>query len=175
MLASLNKPVVTTLHTVLRDPSPGQKQTLSRICQHSTLVVVQAGMAGKLLQEVYGVPESKITMIHHGAPDVPFLDPAYYKDQFQAEGKKVLLTFGLLSPSKGLEYAIEAMAEVVKEVPNALYIILGATHPEVKRVHGGAVPPLPGEAGPETRPDEKRGFLQPVCHPGETDSVPGGY
>ena len=93
-------------------------------------------MAGKLLQEVYGVPESKITMIHHGAPDVPFLDPAYYKDQFQAEGKKVLLTFGLLSPSKGLEYAIEAMAEVVKEVPNALYIILGATHPEVKRVHG---------------------------------------
>ena len=136
LLASLNKPVVTTLHTVLRDPSPGQKQTLSRICQHSTLVVVQAGMAGKLLQEVYGVPESKITMIHHGAPDVPFLDPAYYKDQFQAEGKKVLLTFGLLSPSKGLEYAIEAMAEVVKEVPNALYIILGATHPEVKRVHG---------------------------------------
>ena len=78
--------MVTTLHTVLREPTAGQKQTLSRICNQSSLVVVQARIADTLLKEVYGVPDNKIAMIHHGAPDVPFLDPSYYKDQFQAEG-----------------------------------------------------------------------------------------
>ena len=136
LLAGLKKPAITTLHTVLEEPTQGQKQTLMRVCEQSVSVVVMARAALDILTRVYKVPEEKIILIPHGAPDVPFLDSSYYKDQFQAEGRKVLLTFGLLSPSKGLEYAIEAMEEVVKEHPDALYIILGATHPEVKRRHG---------------------------------------
>jgi len=136
LLGNLKKPVVTTLHTVIREPTPGQHETLKTICELSTLVVVQARHAISILTEVYGVPEEKIVMIHHGAPDVPFLDTSYYKEQFQAEGRPVILTFGLLNPNKGIEYAIEAMSRVVKEFPDVLYIVLGATHPEVKRRYG---------------------------------------
>ncbi len=136
LLNGLKKPAVTTLHTVLEEPTPAQKQTMMRICEQSATVVVMANAAVDILKRVYKVPGEKIQLIPHGAPDVPFLDSSYYKDQFQAEGRKVLLTFGLLSPSKGLEYAIEAMEEVVKAHPDALYIILGATHPEVKRLYG---------------------------------------
>ena len=136
LLAGLKKPVVTTLHTVLENPSPGQRQTMMRICKQSVSVVVMAQAAVDILTRIYRIPDEKINLIPHGAPDVPFLDSSYYKDQFQAEGRKVLLTFGLLSPSKGLEYAVEAMEKVVEIHPDALYIILGATHPEVKRRHG---------------------------------------
>ena len=136
LLSGLKKPAITTLHTVLENPSPGQRQTLMRICEQSVYVVVMAQAAVDILTRVYRIPDEKILLIPHGAPDVPFLDSSYYKDQFQAEGRKVLLTFGLLSPSKGLEYAIEAMEKVVDVHPDALYIILGATHPEVKRRHG---------------------------------------
>ena len=136
LLAGLKKPVVTTLHTVLENPSPGQRQTMMRICEQSVAVVVMAQAAVDILSNVYRIPDEKILLIPHGAPDVPFLDSSYYKDQFQAEGRKVLLTFGLLSPSKGLEYAVEAMEKVVEVHPDSLYIILGATHPEVKRRHG---------------------------------------
>ncbi len=136
LLSGLKKPAISTLHTVLEEPSAGQRQTLMRICEQSVYVVVMAQAAVDILKRVYRVPEEKILLIPHGAPDVPFLDSSYYKDQFQAEGRKVLLTFGLLSPSKGLEYAIEAMDKVVDIHPDALYLILGATHPEVKRRHG---------------------------------------
>jgi glycosyltransferase involved in cell wall biosynthesis len=136
LLDGLKKPVITTLHTVLENPSPGQRQTLLRICNQSVSVVVMAQAAVDILTRIYKIPEEKILLIPHGSPDVPFLDSSYYKDQFQAEGKKLLLTFGLLSPSKGLEYSIAAMEKVVKVHPDALYIILGATHPEVKRLHG---------------------------------------
>jgi len=136
LLSGLKKPAITTLHTVLEKPSPGQRQTLMRICEQSVSVVVMAQAAVDILTRVYRIPEEKILLIPHGAPDVPFLDSSYYKDQFQAEGRKVLLTFGLLSPSKGLEFAIEAMEKVVEVHPDALYIILGATHPDVKRRYG---------------------------------------
>jgi glycosyltransferase involved in cell wall biosynthesis len=136
LIAGLKKPTITTLHTVLEEPSPGQRQTLMRICEQSVSVVVMAQAAVDILNRVYRVPDEKILLIPHGAPDVPFLDSSYYKDQFQAEGRKVLLTFGLLSPSKGLEYSIAAMEKVVEIHPDALYIILGATHPEVKRRYG---------------------------------------
>ncbi len=136
LLAGLKKPAITTLHTVLEEPTPGQKQTMIRICEQSAAVVVMAWAAVDILKRVYNVAEEKILLIPHGTPDVPFLDSSYYKDQFQAEGRKLLLTFGLLSPSKGLEYSIEAMEEVVQHHPEALYIILGATHPEVKRLYG---------------------------------------
>jgi len=136
LLSGLKKPAITTLHTVLENPTPGQRQTLMRICEQSVSVVVMAQAAVDILTRVYRIPDDKILLIPHGAPDVPFLDSSYYKDQFQAEGRKVLLTFGLLSPSKGLEYAIEAMEKVVETHPDALYIILGATHPDVKRRYG---------------------------------------
>ena len=136
LLSRLTRPVVTTLHTVLQEPTPGQLETLKTVCAHSTLVVVMAQKAIELLVNIYAVPREKILLIHHGAPDIPFLDPVYTKDQFQAEGRRVILTFGLLSPNKGIEVAIEAIASVVEEFPDLLYIVLGATHPEVKRLFG---------------------------------------
>ncbi|NLA05407.1 MAG: glycosyltransferase [Firmicutes bacterium] len=136
LLRELKKPVVTTFHTILAEPTGGQEKTLSRICELSTLVVVQAKMAVRLLKKVYGIPETKILMIPHGAPDVPFLDPSLYKERFQAEGRILFLTFGLLGPNKGIEYAVAAMEKVAKKYPEVLYIILGATHPEVKRRYG---------------------------------------
>ncbi|OQX56802.1 hypothetical protein B5M50_06815 [candidate division KSB1 bacterium 4484_219] len=136
LLGNLKKPVVTSLHTVLQNPSPDEARVLKQVCNYSTLVVVQAQKAVELLTNVYGVPREKIVFIYHGAPDVPFLDPAYYKDQFQVEGRRVILTFGLLSPNKGIEFVIEAMAKVVAEFPDVVYIVLGATHPNVK-LHWG--------------------------------------
>ena len=136
LLTRLTRPVVTTIHTVLQEPTPGQLETLKAVCAQSTLVVVMAHKAIDLLVSVYNVPREKIMLIHHGAPDIPFLDPVYTKDHFQAEGRRVILTFGLLSPNKGIEVAIEAIASVVKEFPDLLYIVLGATHPEVKRLFG---------------------------------------
>jgi len=136
LLNNLKKPVVTTLHTVISQPSPNQREVLKTICSLSTLLVVQAQKAVEILMEVYGVPREKIWMIHHGAPDVPFLDSSYYKDQFQAEGRRLILTFGLLNPNKGIEFAIQAMPKVVERYPEVLYLILGATHPEVKRRWG---------------------------------------
>jgi glycosyltransferase involved in cell wall biosynthesis len=136
LLENLQKPVVTTLHTVLEEPTSQQRETLEAVCVLSTLVVVQAERAIRMLADTYNVPEEKIVMIHHGAPNVPFLDPSYYKDGFQAEARQVILTFGLLSPEKGIEYAIEALADVVEAIPDVLYVVLGATHPEVKRRHG---------------------------------------
>jgi glycosyltransferase involved in cell wall biosynthesis len=136
LLSRLTRPVVSTLHTVLQEPTPGQLETLKAVCARSTLVVVMAQRAIELLVDIYGVPREKIILIHHGAPDIPFLDPVYTKDQFQAEGRRVILSFGLLNPNKGIEVAIEAISKVVKEFPDLLYIVLGATHPEVKRLFG---------------------------------------
>ncbi len=136
LLGNLARPVVTTLHTVLENPTPGQYSTMKAVCEASTFVVVMAQRAIDMLVNIYGVPREKITLIYHGAPDVPFLDPAYTKDQFQAVGRRVILTFGLLSPNKGIEVAIEAVAQLVDEFPDLLYIVLGATHPEVKRRYG---------------------------------------
>src|SRR5207249_3248710 len=82
-------------------------------------------------KEVYGVSPEKIDLIPHGVPDVQFIDPTFHKDQFGVEGKTVLLTFGLLSPNKGIEYVIEALPAILKEHPNVVYIVLGATHPNL--------------------------------------------
>jgi glycosyltransferase involved in cell wall biosynthesis len=97
---------------------------------------VQSAKAFKMLSDIYSIPEEKIRFISHGAHDVPFLDTTYYKDKFQLTEKKVLLTFGLLSPGKGVEDVINALRIVVKTNPDTVYIILGATHPHVKRQYG---------------------------------------
>ncbi|OQA87762.1 MAG: GDP-mannose-dependent alpha-(1-2)-phosphatidylinositol mannosyltransferase [bacterium ADurb.Bin236] len=136
LLRNLRMPVVTTLHTVLREPTPGQKDVLEKIAEYSDRLVVMSRTAEKILGETYSVPPEKIVMIPHGIPDMPFVDPNYYKDQFGVEGKTVLLTFGLISPGKGVEYMIEALPRIVKERPDIVYILLGATHPHILREQG---------------------------------------
>ncbi|RMF96973.1 MAG: glycosyltransferase [Candidatus Schekmanbacteria bacterium] len=136
LLSNLRMPVVTTLHTVLEQPSDEQKEVLISIAKLSNRLVVMSEHAKEILKKVFGIPYEKIVMIHHGIPDVPFVDPNYYKDQFGVEGRRVILTFGLLSPNKGIEYMIDAMPEIVKRFPDCVYIILGATHPHVKKEHG---------------------------------------
>lgn len=138
LLSSLRMPVVTTLHTVLQSPSNGQLTIVRRIAQLSDRLVVMSQKAGQILEQVYGVTASKISMIHHGIPDVPFVDPNYYKDQYGVEGRKVILTFGLLSPGKGIETMIDALPAVIAQHPEAVYIVLGATHPHVKKEQGEA-------------------------------------
>lgn len=136
LLRRLRRPLVTTLHTVLKDPLDEQKHILEEIGKLSDRIVVMSDKANDILHDVYSIPTRKIVKIHHGIPDVPFVDPNFHKDQFGVEGKKVLLTFGLLSPGKGLEYAIEALPAVVAKHPDVVYIILGATHPHIKKESG---------------------------------------
>ncbi len=127
---------MTTLHTILKNPSDQQQIVLSEIARLSDRLVVMSDMAHEILSDVYGAPREKIVTIPHGISDVPFVDPNFYKDQFGVEGKDVLLTFGLLSPGKGLEYVIEALPLIVERHPGVVYIVLGATHPHVKREYG---------------------------------------
>jgi glycosyltransferase involved in cell wall biosynthesis len=135
-VTELHKPVVTTLHTVLQNPQQGYRDLLLRVAAISDYLVVMNSKAIPILKEVYGIPEEKISMIHHGVPDVPFVDPNYYKDKFDVEGRLVILTFGLLSRNKGIEMMLDALPEVVRTHPEVVYIVLGATHPEVKRCDG---------------------------------------
>jgi glycosyltransferase involved in cell wall biosynthesis len=137
-LRELRMPVVTTLHTVLLEPRADQRRVMQEIISLSTRVVVMAERGRQMLQDVYGAPPAKIDLIAHGIPDVGFVDPTYFKDQFGVEGKVVLLTFGLLSPNKGIEYVLNALPRVVAEFPDVVYIVLGATHPNELREHGEA-------------------------------------
>ncbi|MCS7306557.1 MAG: glycosyltransferase family 4 protein [Thermoguttaceae bacterium] len=136
LLRELRMPVVTTLHTILRQPSPEQRAVLQEIAHRSDCVVVMSRRGAEFLQEIYQVPSEKIEFIPHGIPDVPFVDPNFYKDRFGVEGQLVLLTFGLLSKNKGIETVIEAMKTIRAHYPNVVYIVLGATHPHVRRSEG---------------------------------------
>jgi glycosyltransferase involved in cell wall biosynthesis len=136
LIRDLKVPLVTTLHTILREPDTDQRRVMQEIIQHSTRLVVMTRKGQELLQEVYQVPAAKIDVIPHGIPDVPFIDPNYFKDQFGVEGKQVLLTFGLLSPGKGIEYVLNALPDILAEFPNVVYIVLGATHPNLVRDQG---------------------------------------
>ncbi len=136
LLKRLRRPLVTTLHTILKDPTEQQQIVLKEIARISDRMVSMSQMGKEILKSVYDVPEEKIAVIGHGIPDIPFVDPNFYKDQFGVEGKRVLLSFGLLSPGKGIEYVIEALPQIVKKHPEVVYIVLGATHPHVKRENG---------------------------------------
>src|SRR6201993_5118343 len=131
LLRDLHMPVVTTLHTVLREPNESQRFVMEQLNALSHRFIVMAERGRELLKEVYGVSPEKIDLIPHGVPDVQFIDPTFHKDQFGVEGKTVLLTFGLLSPNKGIEYVIEALPAILKAHPNVVYIVLGATHPNL--------------------------------------------
>src|SRR5438093_2301442 len=111
----LKVPLVTTFHTVLRQPDVEQRRVMHEIIQHSTRLVVMTRKGQELLRDVYQAPADKIDVIPHGIPDIPFIDPAFFKDQFGVEGKNVLLTFGLLSPNKGIENVLNAMPEILAE------------------------------------------------------------
>ena len=136
LLRKLKMPLVTTLHTVLRDPDVNQRAVLEEIAQLSDRMVVMSELAARLLREVYGVPGGKIDVIPHGVPDLPFMDPNYFKDKFGTEGKSVLLTFGLLSPNKGIENVIKALPAILAKQPNVVYIVSGVTHPHIRRREG---------------------------------------
>src|SRR5438132_10355439 len=138
LLRELRMPVVTTLHTVLREPRDDQRRVMQELVSLSTRLVVMAGRGRQMLQEIYQAPASKIDLIPHGIPDVGFVDPTYFKDQFGVEGRVVLLTFGLLSPNKGIEYVLNALPHILAEFPDVVYIVLGATHPNELREHGEA-------------------------------------
>jgi glycosyltransferase involved in cell wall biosynthesis len=136
LLRDLHVPVVTTLHTVLQEPTRQQHRVLSELADLSDRLVVMSERGVTFLHEVYGIAREKIDIIPHGIPDVPFLDSSFHKDQLDAEGKLVLLTFGLLSQNKGIEHVIAAMPAILERHPNAVYIVLGATHPHVRQHEG---------------------------------------
>ena len=136
LLRRLNMPLVTTLHTVLREPDLNQRIVLEEIAQLSDRMVVMSELAAQMLREVYAVPGGKIDVIPHGVPDLPFMDPNYFKDRFGTEGQSVLLTFGLLSPNKGIENVIRALPAILAQHPNVVYIVSGVTHPHIRRQEG---------------------------------------
>jgi glycosyltransferase involved in cell wall biosynthesis len=136
LLRKLKMPVVTTLHTVLRNPDQSQRAVLEEIIRLSDRLVVMSEQAAQFLREIYGASNTKVDIIPHGVPDFQFMDPNYFKDRFGAEGKSVLLTFGLLSPNKGIENVIRALPAILAKHPNVVYIVSGATHPHIRRSEG---------------------------------------
>jgi len=138
LLSRLTVPVVTTLHTVLSEPTATQRAVLDRIIDVSSRVVVMAEKGRELLRTVYRVPGEKIEVIAHGTPDFPFVEPAQAKAKLGFSNKTVILTFGLLSPSKGIEFMIDAMPSILESSPDAVYVVLGATHPNLVREQGEA-------------------------------------
>ncbi len=138
LLSRLTMPVVTTFHTVLANPTAIQRVVMGRIVDASSKVVVMANKARELLRSVYQVPDDKIEVIAHGIPDVAFVAPDAAKAKLGFAGKSVILTFGLLSPNKGIEVMIDAMPSILKRRADAVYVVLGATHPNLVRDQGEA-------------------------------------
>lgn len=131
LLKELRMPVVTTLHSILRDPNAAQRKVMEELVRRSDRLAVMAHKGAEILREVYGVSDTKVDIIPHGIPDIPRTDSDLCKAQFGVEGRIVLLTFGLLGPGKGIEYAIEALPGIVRRHPNVVYLVLGATHPHI--------------------------------------------
>ncbi len=137
-LGELDVPVVSTLHTVRAKPSERQRRILHTIGRTSARVVVLSQAAARLLPSVYGIDPAKVEVIPHGVPDLPFVDPETVKPLLGLTGRPTILSFGLLGPGKGFEFAIRAMSDVVAGVPAVCYVILGATHPDLLSREGEA-------------------------------------
>ncbi len=165
LLRGLKMPVVTTLHTVLREPDPNQLAVMEEIAELSDRLIVMSQLSSQFLQEIFKVPGSKIDMVPHGVPDLPFLDPNFYKDRFGVEGKAVLLTFGLLSPNKGIENVIQALPQILSKHKNVVYIVAGATHPHILRREGdqyrASLQALAKESGVESQVMFHNRFVSP--------------
>jgi glycosyltransferase involved in cell wall biosynthesis len=136
LLRGLRMPIVTTLHTILKNPDPDQRRILEEVAALSDRLVVMSNRGAEFLRDIYDIPLDKIDLIPHGIPDVPFVDPSFNKDLFGVEGKIVLLSFGLLSSNKGIETVISALPDIVASYPNVVYIVVGATHPHVIQSEG---------------------------------------
>ena len=135
---ALGSPVVTTLHTILRRPTPGQLLVLRELARASAATVVMSNAAAALLARVYDVDPTRIEVIPHGVPDLPFADPDRVKPLLGLESRRVILSFGLLGPGKGYESVIEALPAVVAADPDACYVVVGATHPGLLATEGEA-------------------------------------
>jgi glycosyltransferase involved in cell wall biosynthesis len=136
LLKEVRMPVVTTLHTVLQNPNPEQRKVMEELAARSERLVVMANKGAAILRDTYGIPGSKLDIIPHGIPDLDFVESNPFKSQFGIEGRQVLLTFGLIGPGKGIEHAIEALPDIVRRHPNVVYLILGATHPQLLASEG---------------------------------------
>src|SRR5512135_2570434 len=136
LLRELRMPIVTTVHTILREPDTDQCRMLEAVAALSDRLVVMSERGREFLQEIYHIAPEKIDLIPHGIPDVPFVDPSFHKDLFGVEGKIVLLSFGLLSANKGIENVIAALPAIVARCPDVVYIVVGATHPHVIQQEG---------------------------------------
>ena len=137
-MKQLSIPAVTTLHTVLRNPTIGQRAVLSELVARSASTVVMSRSAATLLTTVYGVDDHRLDIIPHGVPDLPLVDPATVKAGLGVDGRDVILSFGLLGPGKGLELALAALPAVIAKHPGVCYVIVGATHPDLVRAEGEA-------------------------------------
>jgi len=138
LLRELRMPIVVTLHTVLRQPRTDQRLVMQELIALSTRLVVMSDRGRQMLQEIYHAPPAKIDLIHHGIPDIPFVDPNDFKEEFGVSGRTVLFTFGLLSPNKGIEHVLNALPAIVAEFPDVVYMVVGATHPNEFRECGEA-------------------------------------
>lgn len=167
LLRRLKMPVITTLHTVLREPNPDQRRVMEEIAGMSDRLIVMSELSSQFLQEIFKVPGSKIDMVPHGVPDLPFVDPNFYKDRFGVEGKAVLLTFGLLSPNKGIENVIKALPEILSKHQNVIYIVAGATHPHILRREGDVYRSYLQELAKEMGVESQVQFHNRFVSPGE--------
>lgn len=131
MIQALNMPVITNLHTVLENPTKGQRNVMLGLAKYSDRLLVMSKKAFSILTNVYGIDKKMVSFIPHGIPDASFRPQGIYNKLFGMENKDVILTFGLLGPDKGIESMIKAMPSIVKENPNAVYLILGQTHPHI--------------------------------------------
>ena len=129
-------PLVVTLHTVLAKPNPDQMRVMRRLIAHASKLVIMSERSRELLGSVYGADSEQIVLIPHGVPDRPFGRSTQFKSKLGFEGRDVLLTFGLLSPGKGIEAVIAAMPAIIEKHPNLLYCIAGATHPNLLAAEG---------------------------------------
>lgn len=131
-------PLIVTLHTVLAQPSPAERHVMDRLLRRASHLIVMAESARATLRDAYGVADARISVIPHGVPDRAYVDPAGVKPRFGLDGRKVVMTFGLLGPDKGLGDVIAAMPAIVAAEPSALYVVIGATHPNLLREQGEA-------------------------------------
>jgi glycosyltransferase involved in cell wall biosynthesis len=131
-----HKPIVTTFHTLMTEPAALPRHLIKTLAAHSQGLVVMTKIAAKLLSTVYGVTGRRVTVIPHGVPEVAFDEGEQHKELLGLKGKRVICTFGLINRGKGLEYMIQAMPKIIAQCPDVVYLIVGATHPLVKRHEG---------------------------------------
>lgn len=136
LISGINKPVISTMHTVIREPEPEYRIAIEKLIRYSQKLIVMSQTAVEMLKDVYKAPDDKIELIFHGVPDYPFNNCDKYKKKLNLKGTPLVLTFGLLSQNKGIESMLEALPEVVSQYPDLVYLILGATHPIIKKNFG---------------------------------------